>query len=116
MYFKDTKNIRERLIYEDEDLESQIKTEFLEGGSDQLIELGEDDLLDGIESNQKAWSELKTGWGMTHKFSGMKFFLPLLYVAIFGTIHYFAYTTSRHGFEDENPYTMNHYKFNSNVC
>ena len=37
-------------------------------------------------------------------------------MAIFGGLNYLAFIWSRHGIEDVNPYTINHYKFNSNVC
>jgi hypothetical protein len=46
----------------------------------------------------------------------MKLLLPLLYATVWGGVNYLAFMWSRHGVEDENPYTIKHYEFNSNLC
>lgn len=40
--------------------------------------------------------------------------IVLLVICFNGLLDYVSYITSRHGIEDENPYTENHYKFNTN--
>ena len=85
----------------------------MEGGEEKLIEIGPDQLLDGIENDEE---DFKGAKGQETPVVLLKLLLPLVYATIWGGVHYLAFKWSRHGVEDENPYTMKHYEFNSNLC
>jgi hypothetical protein len=85
----------------------------MEGGEEKLIEIGPDQLLDGIENVEE---DFKGAPVQDKKITMLKLLLPLWIVTVWGGVNYLAFMWSRHGVEDENSYTIMHYKFNSNLC
>lgn len=85
----------------------------MEGGEEKLIEIGPDQLLDGIENDEE---DFKGAPGQEKIITMLKLLMPLWIATVWGGVHYLAFMWSRHGVEDENPYTIKHYEFNSNLC